>query len=218
MNFFDLFRTQQPPLVKQALGDLRTMLDTAHEMFETASAHLLDNEALAFDLEARDDTINDKEQAVRRAVLEHVTIDPERAMVFSLSILSIVQDAERIGDLAKSLAEVAELAQEQRMGARVAALREVRDRVSAMFETTRQAFVESDSERARQVMDASREVKERLQGFIRDLADEAHVTANEALVLGLAARFVGRTSSHLSNIASAVALPFHQIRRNDESI
>lgn len=218
MTFFDLFRTRQPALIRQALQDLKGMLETAQTMFGAAAAHLLDNEPLPFDLEDRDQTINDGEQNVRRAVLEHIAIDPEHDMVFSLTLLSIVQDAERLGDLAKSLAETAELAQAPRMGERAARLRATRDHVAAMFETTRRAFLDGDEAGARAVMEESRTAKEQVATFIKRLAASDDVSANEALVLGLAARFIGRTSSHLSNIASSVALPFDQIRSNDESI
>ena len=83
---------------------------------------------------------------------------------------------------------------------------------------TRTAFIEGDTELARRVMEKSRTVKAHITFFITDLAGQVSLDANEALVLGIAARIIGRTSSHLSNIASAVALPFDQIRRNDESV
>lgn len=218
MTFFDFFKAHRPPLIEQCLDDMNAMLETTHDMFVAASAHLLDNEPLEIDLQAKDDLVNEKEQAVRRAVLEHVVIDPQHDLVFSLVLVSIVQDAERIGDLAKSLAETAALAQGPRMGDNVQALRGIRDHVAKMFETTRAAFVDGDTARARGVMDASREAKARVTAFFKHLAGQPDLTANEALVLGMAARMMGRTSSHLSNLASSVVLPFDQIRRNDESI
>ena len=218
MAFFDFFRAQVPPLIEQSLADMNVMLDTTHEMFVAATAHLFDNEPLGVNLRDKDQIVNEKEEVIRRAVLEHVVIDPETEMVFSLILVSIVQDAERIGDLAKSLAEVAALAAGPRMGANVQTLRSIRDDVATLFERTRDAFRDSDREVARRVMDDSRTVKDRVTGFIKDLAGQPDLAGNEALVLGMAARMIGRISSHLSNIASSVALPFDQIRRNDESI
>ena len=217
-SFFDFFRAQQPPLIQQALADMRVMLETAHEMFVAAAAHLLDNEALPFDMDAKDDIVDAREQAIRRMILEHVAIDPSHEMVFSLVLVSIVQDAERIGDLATSLAELDALAAGPRMGPHVATLRTIRDDVTAMFDTTRNGFIQSDAALAQQAMDKSRDVKARAQALLETLATGEGTSANEALVLGLATRMIGRTASHLSNIASSVTLPFHQIRRNDESI
>ena len=104
------------------------------------------------------------------------------------------------------------------MGDNVQTLRGIRDRVATMFQTTRQAFCDSNSEQAHLVMDDSREAKARVTAFIKSLAGQADLGGNEALVLGMGARMMGRTSSHLSNLASSVVLPFDQIRRNDESI
>lgn len=220
VSFFDLFKGQQqpPPLIRTSLEDMRIMLETTHDMFVAASTHLLDNEALKVELRAKDAVVNEKEESIRRAVLEHFAIDPEHEMVFSLVLVSIVQDAERIGDLAKSLAEIAALAQAPRMGKNVATLRGLRDRVERMFTATRKAFVESDTEGAEQVMQTCSAIKDDVEAFIHELAGQEDVSGNEALVLGLSARMIGRVSSHLSNIASAVALPYDRIRHNDESI
>ena len=218
MGFFDLFRVHEPPLIRQCLDDMSAMLETAYSMFIAASAYLLDNETPPFDLEAKDRLINEKERTIRQAVLEHVAIDPTRETVFSLVLVSIVQDAERIGDLAKSLVEIAGVARKPRMGGNVQVLRGVRDQTVQMFENTRAAFVEGEIDLARQVLEDNRAIKARITSFIMDLAGQVDIGANEALVLGIAARMIGRTSSHLSNIASAVALPFDQIRRNDESV
>lgn len=218
MTFFDLFKTHRPPLIRQCLDDMNLMLETTHAMFDAASAHLLDNAPLRVDVQAQDAVVNEKEQAVRRAVLEHVVIDPQHELVFSLVLVSIVQDAERIGDLAKTLAETAALARQPRAGANVETLGVIRDHVARMFETTRQAFIESDAERAQQVMKDNRMTKTRVTAFLKNLAAQGDLTGNEALVLGIAARAIGRTSSHLSNLASSVVLPFDQLRHEDESI
>ena len=218
MTFFEFFRPHPPPLIQQCLDDMNVMLETTHEMFDAATAHLLDNAPLTTDPQAKDTLVNEKEEAIRRAVLEHVVIDPQRELVFSLVLVSIVQDAERTGDLAKTLAETASLARGPRTGANVEMLRAIRDHVAGMFETTREAFIESDAARAHQVMNDSRTAKARVTAFLEDLAAQDDLTGNEALVLGMAARMIGRTSSHLSNLASSVVLPFDRIRHEDESI
>jgi hypothetical protein len=53
---------------------------------------------------------------LRRAVLEHLTIDPRRELVFRLKLISLVQEAERIGDLAKLMGKTAGLEHNPRMG------------------------------------------------------------------------------------------------------
>lgn len=213
MLFFDFLRGDRPSLIQQALKDMQLMLDTSLQMFEDASAELLENEVLENNLYVQDQTVNKKETEIRRAVLEHIAIDPKREMIFSLVLISIVQDAERIGDLAKSISEIARMAKGPRHGKYVDQLRDLRDRVAAVFRDTIKAFTDADEEQARKVMDESVAVKQELTAFMKHMADEDSLDANTAVVLALGARMVSRTSSHLSNIASSVAMPFDQIRR-----
>ena len=211
-NLFTILTGARPPLVAQSLTDLGIMLDTADSMFAAATNTLLDNENLNVDLSAQDQTINDREQSIRRAVLEHLLSDPREELALSLLLISIVQDAERCGDLAKSIAKAADLAAAPRMGRHVGALRPIRDRVQAAFPRVRRSFIVGDSKAGRAVMEEHARTKDDVAGFLAELADADDVTSNEAVVLSISARMIGRTSSHLSNIISAVALPFDQVR------
>ncbi len=214
MNFFSFLTGSRPPLVDRALTNLGAMLDTSDAMFAAATNLLLDNEALHVDLSAMDETINEGEMAVRRAVLEHMVADPKVETAFSLLLVSIVQDAERCGDLAKSIAKVSDLAAAPRMGRHVDALRPIRDRVQATFPRVRRSFIVGDAGVGRTIMEEHDQTKSDVAAFLQDIASADDVTSNEAVVLAVGARMIGRTSSHLSNIVSAVALPFDQVRNS----
>ena len=212
MNLFNFLTGSRPPLVDQSMTELGMMLDTADSMFAAATNYLLDNEALHVDLSAQDETINKGEQKIRRSVLEHVLADPRAELALSLLLVSIVQDAERLGDLAKSIAKSADLSAAPRMGAHVEALRPIRDRVQSTFPRVRRSFVVGDARTGRAVMEEHAHTKTDVADYLRQLAAADDVTSNEAVVLAISARMIGRTSSHLSNIVSAVALPFDQVR------
>lgn len=214
MAFFDFFRDNQPPLVAEAFEDVRSMLEVGHEMFAAATAHLLDNEILDVDLAQLDEKINKGEQDLRRSVLEHLTIDPGRELIFSLKLISIVHEAERIGDLAKSIAKVTDLAEEQRMGPHVEPLRGQRDSIMRMFERAREGFVKADESIARELMKEHERQKDLTTKYLKQLAASDDLTANEAVVYALAARMMNRVSSHLSNIASTVVTSFDKLRRS----
>src|SRR5690606_39234623 len=145
-KFFDFLTGARPPLVDQSLDDMGAMLDTAAEMFAAATAYLLDNAPLVLDLSAPGEAAHARGQKARRAVLEHVTINPRDELALSLLILSVVQDAERCGDLAKSIAKAADLADAPRGGRHAEALRAIRDRVQALFPQARQAFLSADTQ------------------------------------------------------------------------
>ncbi len=212
MNLFNFLTGSRPPLVEKSMNDLGVMLDTADSMFAAATNCLLDNEPLHVDLSEQDDIINEREQAIRRAVLEHILADPRAELALSLLLVSIVQDAERLGDLAKSISKASALASAPRMGRHVEALRPVRDRVQSAFPRVRRSFIVGDAKVGRVVMDEHTATKADVGDFLTELAGADDVTSNEAVVLSISARMIGRTSSHLSNIVSAVALPFDQVR------
>ena len=213
MNIRDIFRGSPPPLVEQSLNDVQLMLERGHQMFAEASAHLLQNESLQVDLARLDEDVNAAEQRIRRSVLGHLSIDPNRDLVFSLKLVSIVQEAERIGDLAKSLAKVAALADGPRMGPRVETLRAMQQDILEMFEWTRRGFIQSDEKSADLVMHRHEKMKETTAAFIKDLASTDEITSNQAVVYTLAARILSRVSAHLANIGSAVSSSFDMIRR-----
>ena len=213
MSIFRFFEGTQPPLVDQAFNDVKKMLSNAQNMFAAATAHLLDNEILDVDLAVLDQEINKLEQDLRRSVLEHLTIDPERELVFSLKLISIVHEAERIGDLAKSLGKVAGLAQQPRMGERVGPLRDIRDRILVMFERTQVSFAQVDEKLARELMGSHERLKADVTNYLDVLARNDEITPNEGVVYALTARMMSRVSSHLANIASTVVCPFDKSRR-----
>ncbi len=212
MGILDLVTGDRPPLVRQAFDDISLMLRTGGSMLAAATGHLLDNEILDVDLDALDATINAREVDLRRVLLEHLSINPRKELVFSLKLLSIVQEAERIGDLAKSLAEISSLARSPRMGEEVDELRAVRDVILRLVTQAHRCLVDDDEESATDLMSQQEQVKERLTRYIEKLSASTGLATDHAIVLALTARMLSRVSSHLANIASTVASPFDQIR------
>lgn len=216
MNFFDQLTGESPPLIRQALDDVRVMLDTAHEMTSAAGAWLLDGTALPFDLDAKDELLDEREQDIRRKVVEHLAVNPRQEMVLSLILVSIVEDAERLGDLARTLAGIAGMARHPLRSAHVDPLRALLADVLGLFDQTREAFLEGEADQARAVMSAGVQAKDEATAYLHALAEDDDLDGNEALVLGTAAQAVGRIAAHLANITSSVALPFDKLRRDDE--
>jgi phosphate uptake regulator len=213
MSLFSFFTGKQPPLIKDALRSVDAMLAVSGGMLEAALACLLDNEALEVDLSARDEDVNEREQEVRRLVLEHLAIDPESERIQSLILVAAVQEAERIGDLAKSLAAASTLADAPRLSPHAEPLRQLRGRLFELLADTRRGFVEADAQAAHRVMTEHNEVKDFVAGYLETIAHADDISSNEAVVYAISARMMSRISSHLSNIVSSTLVPFDQIRR-----
>ena len=154
---------------------------------------------------------------IRRTVLQHLSVSPDKQLVPSLVLVSIVQDAERAGDFARGLAELPELAKSPRSGPFADELRAIAARIRPMFEVCERAFAEGDSELASQVVGAHPQVKEDLNAYTTRVAD-SDLSADMAIVYASAARILRRVSAHLCNIASSVTQPFDRMRHGDEDL
>jgi phosphate uptake regulator len=208
---------EKSTLVEAAFRDVSTMLQQSARMLDHALATLLDNAPLEVDLENMDDIVDEGERMVRRTVLQHLSVNPRQELVASLVLVSMVQDAERIGDFARGLAEAAILAKSPRSGQFADELRDLADRLLPLFDLCEQAFREDDVESARQVMNAHTQLKSDFTDYLRRVAD-SNLTADMAIVYATASRILRRIGAHLSNIASSVVQPYDRIRHGDEEI
>jgi len=215
--FKKLFSGSGSTLVQAAFRDVSTMLRQSAKMLDLSLEALLDNQELKADLDHMDDVVDESERMVRRTVLEHLSVNPQQDQVASLILVSMVQDAERIGDFARGLAELHELAKGPRQGPFADDLRALAGRLRPLFETCARAFEKDDVEAAREIITTHLELKPALAAYTARVAD-SDLSADMAVVYAGAARILRRISAHLSNIASSVVQPFDRIRHGDEDI
>ena len=205
------------PLIEAAFRDINEMLDQSERMLDLALPALLDNRTLEVDLDELDDVVDEGERMVRRSVLEHLSFNPRQDLVASLVLVSMVQDAERVGDFARGIPELLPLARHPRSGPFCEELRELASRLKPLFALTRQAFSDDDPKVARQVVGSASELKADFLDYTRRVA-ESDLTADMAVLYSGAARSLRRVGSHLSNIASSVVQPYDRIRHGDEEL
>jgi len=211
MGLLEFFTGDQPPLIKRALQDVCDVLDRGQEMFGAASAHLLDNEILDTDLELLAAEIKLRGRTCRHAVLEHLNVDPKREMVLTLKILTVVQEAIRIADLAMGMWRTANEAHRPRMGSIVETLRGLRNRTLLLFEQTRDCFVAGDPVMAKNVSEEGMAIQQATAECLRRVMAQTQDAANEGAVYALAAHTISNVSLHLGVIVSTVLVPFHKI-------
>jgi hypothetical protein len=204
-------------LIAAAFDDISQMLDDSEKMVELALAALLDNVPLEVDLDDMDDRVDEGERMVRRTVLEHLSVNPRQELVSSLILVSMVQDAERIGDFARGLGELIPLAQGPRGGLYADRLRELSGAIMPLFALCREGFSTGDSKQASKVMSTWTALKPRMNSYVEDVAN-SDLPANMAVVYAIGARILRRIAAHLSNIASSVVQPYDRIRHGDEDV
>ena len=214
MRIVDLFRDGAPRSVHDAVDSMEVLLTTAREMWLAATGHLLYSEPLDVDLEERDQVVDEQERLIRSLVRTYVENNPKGDHKLSLRLVSVVQDGERIGDLAKNIGSLSTLTQKPLIGRHTHLLRTTRDEITRLFDLTHDGFVGGSTRSAETVLLENIRLKAGLRGFIRELAMTDEASVNEAVVLANCALMMGRVSSHLSNIASTIVLPYEHIRRS----
>jgi len=201
------------------LDEFKDMLDDTQLMFQSVCARLIENsddhdlKQKIYDVDKR---INLLEKEIRRRIVEHLALQPTVDVTACLLLMSVVKDAERLGDYAKNLYEVTELLDKpidrdvfsQYFG-------DLHGEVLTLFEQTKEAFIEADADVASSAWPRERKIARRCDEILERLA-RSSLSVNEAVCLALTARYFKRTMAHLVNIATSVILPLSEIDYFDE--
>lgn len=212
-----LFGGDRSSLVESAYDDFSTMLQQSARMMDAATDYVFEGKRPEIDLDEMDDVVDDSERMIRRTVLQHLSVNPQQDLVASLILVSMVQDAERIGDFTRGLTEVREYGKHPVEGPFAADLREEAAKIRAAFEACEQAFTEGEKEPAESVIRGHLETKAKLEEITGRIA-ASDLTPDMVIVYVGTARILRRISAHLSNIASAVVQPFDRVRHGDEHV
>ena len=189
------------------------MLDAGRHVFDTASNAFLggtDLEVIRQDLFATDKRINRAEQQIRRQIVVHASVHGIPEFPPCLVLMSIVKDAERIGDYAKNIFDLAELVPHPPTGEHKDALVKLKDRISRVMATCREIFDARAKDRAAELIREAQEIEDFCDRQLCELiGGEQQVDLAAAYVL--AYRYFKRVVSHTRNVASSVIQPLHKL-------
>ncbi len=195
--------------INESFDHFEEMLSHAHWMFNTAISVLTGEssaEGVGEALYERDIKINKLERQVRRELVRHLTVYPGKDVGACLTLMSIAKDAERIGDYCKNVFGVGRFYTEPWADPQfVEPLRDIQDRVEALFDGTVAAFHASDEKEAKAILDAVGEIKGRCGEMERDLLKESsRLQTSQAVAYSLMTRHFKRVAAHLGNICTAI--------------
>ena len=206
------------------LDDFKKMLDDTEFMFESVCACLLDNKDepdLKKNIYEIDKKVNVLQKEIRKRIVEHLALQPTVDVTACLLLMSVVKDAERLGDYAKNLFEVTELLEkpiDRTLFSQY--FNHVDKDVLELFQQTKQAFIETDIDMATATWEYKRRIAGKCDDILTKIA-QSSLTVNEAVCFALIARYFKRIVAHLVNIATSVILPLTDLdyfdeRRDDE--
>jgi len=203
----------------KVLEDFRIMLDDTESMFEAVCARLLgsaEEPELKEKIYEIDGKVNRLQKEIRRRIVEHLSLQPTVDVNACLILMSVVKDAERLGDYSKNLYEVTELS--ERPIARPVFSQyfdNLDNDIVALFEQTKDAFIEGNEDKARSAWQYERTIARGCDKVIEQLA-KSNLPVNQAVCFTLVARHFKRIVAHLVNIATSVVLPLSDLDYFDE--
>ncbi len=200
--------------LSQVLDEFKKMLDDTHQMFNSVCRRLIDNQKdsqLQDNIYSLDEKVNNLERDIRKRIVEHLAIQPSVDLTTSLLLMSVVKDAERLGDYAKNLFEVTTILDGPLDKENYQRLFDTTGQdLEKLFNTTKEAFIESDEKKAACAWDYEKKVVKRCDEIIVEVA-KSNLAVNTAVSFALIARYFKRIAAHLTNIATSIIVPLDQL-------
>lgn len=175
----------------QVFEEFKSMLDDSEFMFKSVRSRLLDNveepdlKQKIYDIDKK---VNLLQKDIRRRIVEHLSLQPTVNVTACLVLMSVVKDAERLGDYCKNLYEVTELIAEpvdQQLFTNY--FKEIDKDIMKLFEQTKKAFIEADEDMARLTWDYEKRIAKDCDRIVANLA-QSDLSVNEAVCFVLIAR------------------------------
>lgn len=163
------------------------------------------NKTIEQEISDRDREVNRKQRDIRRLVVNHLTVQPGVDVPICLVLISVVKDAERLGDHCKDIFEVAmQYAHKFDRQQYVPVIESLDKEITVMFSNTRKAFARSDKKLSWAIIEKDRVVSKQCDMLIHQIANDKDLSAREAVSYTLLSRFYKRVSRHMANIATSV--------------
>ena len=205
--------------IAQVFDDFKKMLDQSTQMFSTVTEHLLvpkDDPNLKQKIHAIDHQINVLQKDIRKRIVQHLTLQPTVEVTACLVLMSVVKDAERLGDYCKNLYEVSGLAEGPiNRDLYEAYFNGLDQEILTLFAHTQSAFIDADEDKARATWEFEQRIAKGCDKIVERLA-QSDITVTEAVCFTLIARHYKRIVAHLVNIATSVILPLQDLDYWDE--
>ena len=200
--------------MKGVIDEFEKMLEDGEYVFSHAWETLIGKltiEEVRDDLHERDKAINRREREIRRMLMEHLSINPHQDTSGCLAFMSMVKDAERLGDHSKNIFDLAVIMKGECGKMKyIGRLSELRDRISTRFPMLKRAFLEPNENLAKEILKEYESIKNECNKILEHLFGE-ELSTKEAVCTALLSRYLKRMNSHMSNIASGIVYPLDEI-------
>jgi len=205
----------------KGLGEMHSkfleMIGDGRHVFDAAANGLLgkvDPEVIREDLFTTDRRINETEMQIRREIVVHGTVHGVGTFPALLVMMSLVKDAERIGDYGKNIFDLLAVGVDIPEGEERAGLVSLKDDVSKLLIRSHGLFRSQDEKNARSFLEDASNLEDRCDKAVDRLLV---LTGENQAGLVLTYRYFKRVISHSSNIVTSIVMPLDKLDYFDES-
>lgn len=217
-ELLNIIRAKSP--LSEMLSEFTQMIEKTEWMFDTAIQVLMCDkpaQEVKDEIYAKDREVNEHQRSIRRKIIRHLIVQPGSDVPACLVLMSVVKDAERMGDFCKNIFELGAMFHVAFDSGRYKTpFIELSEQVEILFGKTRKAFERSDEEMAHAIIIKGNQIRKQCEMMIRQLIVDKLPT-DKAVAYTLLARYFKRISSHLVNIATSVVTSVDNLDYLDES-
>lgn len=201
-------------LVTQMYEEFEEMLALATSMLAKVRSTLCGEvraEDAREEIRAQDKQINRTQRLIRRQLVEHLSVAAGVDVPACLILMSIVKDAERLGDYAGYLFKIAHICPDAtRTEGFASEIDRLWDELDSMMADGWKALAESDEALSRDVMTRENPIKDGCDAMLAKVA-QAELPPARIVALTLISRYLRRIAGHTANIASSVVNPVERL-------
>lgn len=215
----DFFRSTGHSAVESVEEKLAGMLRDGRDVYDAATDALFGggkSKETKREVRSTDREINVAQQEVRRELMLHASVRESVDLPLVLAYMSIVKDAERIGDYAKNLYDLVRYGADFSEAPDRESLELYRQAVGGLIDEAAAVFEARDSERAQQLIDKADDFLDEHDAGVKD-AFRSEAPAGEAVARALYFRYLKRITAHIMNLLTSLVMPIDRLDYYDEA-
>lgn len=199
-------------LIVQMLQDNRHTFDLAINALVGGT----DAGAVGKEVRKSDKRVNRAEREVRRRLIVHASVAGERVDLTRVLIaMSVIKDAERVGDQAKNIWDLADAGIDFSSADDLKWLRSMRDQTSRFIAESSRIYQERDTEAAHALIPEMDGVLDEYDDCVLSQLQSTEA-AREAVPRALLCRYLKRITAHLMNVITSLVMPLERLDYYDE--
>lgn len=216
---FEFFRGGADQTLEDIEATIANMLLMNRHTFDLAINALVggtDPSAVGNEIRKSDRRVNKAERRVRRELVVHTSVRGKRADLPRVLVsMSIIKDAERIGDYAKNIWDLANAGVDLSDAADIDALCSMRDRTSKLLGDCARIYQDRDTAAVHALVPILEDELDEYDACLLNQLDSP-AAPRDAVSRALLCRYLKRITAHVMNVITSLVMPVDRLDYYDE--